>query len=275
MLALILLLAIAYCCAKAIDNALGDVGDKHKKRIAKAGKKNGRRVGAKAAACAATAATFAHTFSKGFIRGWKREWPKARKRAAARFDKNAPAELGDDIAADGAPNPTAEAAEPETTGPAAAPTTKPALVLIKTPDQTDTPGDDPMAIATIPEVTGVNTLKAAVARFSSEANITAEEASALAQRASDQLAAIEATIEQASALEFGDDGGTLEELSALRDQYAAALNMAQKYQQVAVDSAAIASQSSRNIHHRHGSIQEAIAAQGGRMAAKEAYTNDV
>ncbi|MCX5584264.1 hypothetical protein [Streptomyces erythrochromogenes] len=273
MLALILLFAIAYCCAKAIDNALGEVGDKHKKRVAKAGKKTGRKLGAKLAAYTATAATFGQTFGKGFIRGWKREWPKARKKAAARFDKNTPAELGDDIAADGAPN--TEAAAPETTEPAAAPAAKPTLVLIKTTDQTDTTGDDPMAIATIPEVTGVNTLKAAVARFSSEANITAEEASALAQRASDQLAAIEATIEQASALEFGDDGGTLEELSALRDQYAAALNMAQRYQQVAVDSAAIASQSSRNIHHRHGSIQEAIAAQGGRMAAKEAYTNDV
>lgn len=268
MLALILLFAIAYCCAKAIDNALGEVGDKHKKRVAKAGKKSGRKLGAKLSAYTATAATFGQTFGKGFVRGWKREWPKARKRAAARFGKDEPAvEAQPDT--EPAPEPTPAVA------PEMATDTKPTLVLIKTSDNADTTGEDPMALATIPEVTGVNTLKAAVARFASEASVTAEEAAALAQRAAEQLAAIEAAIEQASALEFGDDGGTLEELAALRDQYAAALNMAQQYQKVALDSAAIASQSSKNIHGRHTHIQEAVAAQGGRMAAKEAYTNDV
>ncbi|MEU3665767.1 hypothetical protein [Streptomyces virginiae] len=263
MLALILLFAIAYCCAKAIDNALGDVSDKHKKRVAKAGKKNGRRLGAKLAAYTATAATFGQTFGKGFVRGWKREWPKARKRAAARFGKDEPA-------AETQPE-TELTPEPTSPSRPASPEAKPNLVLIKT----DTPGDDPMAIATIPEVTGVNTLKAAVARFASEANVTAEEAAALAQRAADQLAAIEAAIEQAGPLEFGDDGGTLDELLALRDTYSSALNMAQQYQKAALDSAAIATQSSRNIHDRHTHIQEAVAAQGGRMASKEAYTNDV
>lgn len=271
MLALILLFAIAYCCAKAIDSALGEVGDKHKKRVAKAGKKAGRKLGAKLAAYTATAATFAQTFGKGFVRGWKREWPKARKRAAARFGKDEPA-------AESKPE-TGPASEPaQATNPVApdpVTDTKPTLVLIKNSDQPDTPGDDPMALATIPEVTGVNTLKAAVARFASEANVTAEEAAALAQRAADQLAAIEAAIEQAGALEFGDDGGTLDELLALRDTYTAALSMAQQYQKAALDSAAIATQSSRNIHDRHTHIQEAVAAQGGRMAAKEAYTNDV
>ena len=132
-----------------------------------------------------------------------------------------------------------------------------------------------MALANIPEITGVNTLKQAVARFASEAGVTAEEAGAIAQRAQEQLAAIEAAIEQASALEFGDDGGTLEELLALRDQYAAALAAAQSLQAAAVDNAAIAAQSSRNIHSRHGGIQEAVAATGGRMASKQAYTADV
>jgi hypothetical protein len=273
MLALILILAIAWTCAKAIGDALDAVGDKHKKRTAKAGKKSGRKLGAKLAAYTATGATFAHTFTKGFVRGWKREWPKARKRAAARFDRTTPAEIGDDISTDGTPKPP-PASKPTPAEPANA-TTKPALVLIKTPDSTDTTGDNDMALATIPEITGVNTLKAAVARFASEAGITAEEAAALAQRAAEQLAAIEAAIEQAGALQFGDDGGTLEELAALRDQYTAALNMAQQYQKAALDSAAIASQSSRNIHERHTHIQEAVAAQGGRMAAKEAYTNDV
>jgi hypothetical protein len=150
------------------------------------------------------------------------------------------------------------------------------LVLIKNDDtQPDNTAGDPMALATIPEITGVNTLKQAVARFASEATVTAEEAGAIAQRAQEQLAAIEAAIEQASALEFGDDGGTLQELAALRDQYAAALAAAQAMQKAAVDNAAIASQSSKNIHDRHGNIQEAVAAQGGRMASKQAYTADV
>ncbi|MFJ8016221.1 hypothetical protein [Streptomyces sp. NPDC096339] len=267
MLALILLFAIAYCCAKAIDNALGAVGDKHKERVAKAGKKTGRKLGAKLAAYTATAATFGQTFGKGFIRGWKREWPKARERAAARFGKDEPAV---EVQPEAGPTP-----EPTPPGPPAAPGNKPNLVLIKTTDQPDITGDDPMAIATIPEVTGVNTLKAAVARFASEANVTAEEAAALAQRAAEQLAAIEAAIEQAGALEFGDDGGTLDELLALRDTYSEALAMAQRYQKAALDSATIATLSSKNIHDRHTHIQEAVAAQGGRMAAKEAYTNDV
>ncbi|MCY0928329.1 hypothetical protein OTB20_19430 [Streptomyces sp. H27-H1] len=274
MLALILLFAIAWTSAKAIDNALGDVSDKHKKRSAKAGKKKGRKLGGKIAAYTATGATFAHTFTKGFVRGWKREWPKARKRAADRFNKAAPAEIGDDISTDGAPGPDL-APKPTSPTPPPAPAAKPALVLIKTPESTDTTGDNDMALATIPEVTGVNTLKAAVARFASEANVTAEEAAALAQRAAEQLAAIESAIEQAGALEFGDDGGTMQELYALRDQYTAALNSAQQHQKAALDSAAIASQSSKNIHERHTHIQEAVAAQGGRMAAKEAYTNDV
>lgn len=131
-----------------------------------------------------------------------------------------------------------------------------------------------MALATIPEITGVDTLKQAVARFASEATISAEEAGAIAQRAAEQLAAIEAAIEQATALEFGDDGGTLAELASLRDQYSAALAAAQALQKAAVDNAAIASQSSKNIHDRHSNIQEAVAAQGGRMAAKQAYIAD-
>lgn len=271
MLALILIFAIAYCCAKAIDNALGEVGHKHKKRAAKAGKKNGRKIGAKAAAYTATAATFAHTFGKGFVRGWKREWPKARQRADARWNRD------ETKAAQPAPAPNPQPAAPEqpaTTG-------GPVLTLIKNDDTEHTTapdpttGGNPMALAAIQEITGVNTLKAAVARFASEANVTAEEAGALAQRAAEQLAAIEAAIEQASALEFGDDGGTLAELAALRDQYSAALISAQAHQKAAVDSAAIASQSSKNIHDRHGHIQEAVAAVGGRMASKQAYTNDV
>lgn len=132
-----------------------------------------------------------------------------------------------------------------------------------------------MAFASIPEITGVETLKAAVARFASEATLTAEEAGALAQRAAEQLAAIESAIEQAETLGFGDDGGTMPELYALRDQYSNALASAQTHQQSAMDSAVIASQSSRNIHTRHSDIQEAVAARGGQMASKEAYTNDV
>ncbi|MFD7609695.1 hypothetical protein [Streptomyces sp. NPDC059828] len=280
MLALILLFAIAYCAARGLETALGDVTDKHKKRMAKASKKKGRRYGAKLAAWSATGATCAATFAQAFGRGWKREWPKAKERATARFDKTKPAEIGDDIATDGTPKTPTEkpAAKPKTDKavdtPKAKPTpgTTPTLTLIKTPDTT---GDNPMALATIPEITGVNTLKQAVARFASEAGVTAEEAGAIAQRAAEQLAAIEAAIEQASALEFGDDGGTLEELAALRDQYAAALAAAQAMQKAAVDNAAIAAQSSRNIHTRHGGIQEAVAATGGRMASKQAYTADV
>ncbi|MFC9287231.1 hypothetical protein [Streptomyces sp. NPDC057052] len=279
MLGLILLLAIAYACACAIDNATSEVTKKHKKRIAKASKKKGRRTGAKAAAWAATAATAAGTFAKGFWQGFKREWPKAKKRAAAKVRRQPEPQLGDDIAADGAPTPTEPApASTEPTPkphiPAPADTEARKLVLIKNDIKLDTTGA-PMALATIPEITGVNTLKSAVARFASEASVTAEEAGALAQRAQDQLAAIEAAIEQASALEFGDDGGTLQELAALRDQYASALAAAQLLQQAAVDNAAIAAQSSQNIHSRHGGIQEAVAATGGRMAAKQAYTADV
>lgn len=267
MLALILLFAIAYCCAKAIDNALGEVGDKHKKRVAKAGKRTGRKLGTKLAAYTATAATFGQTFGKGFIRSWKREWPKARKRAAARWGQVEPESA----------EPTKPAAE-TTPEPVPAPpksAAAPVLTLVKNDDTDPTTGGNPMALAAIQEITGVNTLKAAVARFASEANVTAEEAGALAQRAMEQLQAIEAAIEQASALEFGDDGGTLAELSALRDQYTAALASAQAHQKAAVDSAAIASQSSKNIHDRHSHIQEAVAAVGGRMASKQAYTNDV
>ncbi|WP_432027443.1 hypothetical protein [Streptomyces sp. 1222.5] len=275
MLGLILLLAIAYCAARGLETAMGEVSAKHKKRMKKAADKNGRRTGAKLAAWAATGATAAHTFCKGFAAGWKREWPKAKKRAAAKLGRTdapeaetteKPAAIATDEAKP-APKPTQPASPAPTSGDRK-------LVLIKT-DDTDTTTGAPMALATIPEITGVNTLKAAVARFASEATVTAEEAGAIAQRAADQLAAIEAAIEQASALEFGDDGGTLTELAALRDQYAAAFAAAQAMQKAAVDNAAIAAQSSRNIHTRHGGIQEAVAATGGRMAAKQAYTADV
>jgi hypothetical protein len=291
MIGLILILAIAYACARGIENGMADVSKAHKKRVAKAAKKNGRRTGAKLAAWTATGATATGTFLKGFKRGWQREWPKAKKRAATKFGRYQPEPqpaVGDDIGRDGAPaTPEKPAVEtttvvieqtPAAPAPAApaAPATAEArtLVLIKNDTNPDTTGA-PMALANIPEITGVNTLKAAVARFASEAGITAEEAGAIAQRAADQLAAIEAAIEQASALEFGDDGGTLQELAALRDQYAAAFAAAQALQKAAVDNAAIAAQSSRNIHTRHSGIQEAVAATGGRMASKQAYTADV
>lgn len=278
MLGLIILLAICYACARAIENGMDAVSKKHKKRIAKASKKKGRRTGAKLAAWAATGATASGSFLKGFVRGWKREWPKARKRAAVKFGKAQPEpELGADIAPDGTPTPTLTR-KPKPAAPPVEPPTAaaPRLTLIKTaePDTTPTTEGAPMALATIPEITGVDTLKQAVARFASEATISAEEAGAIAQRAAEQLAAIEAAIEQATALEFGDDGGTLQELAALRDQYSAALAAAQALQKAAVDNAAIASQSSKNIHDRHSNIQEAVAAQGGRMAAKQAYTAD-
>lgn len=272
MFGLILLIAIAYACACAIDKATSDVSAKHKKRIAKASKKSGRRTGAKAAAWAATLATAAGTFAKGFVRGWKKEWPKARERAVEKFARRQPEP--ESTAAPDRPTAAPKAAQPADTQ-----AKTPTLVLIKDnptikPAAPTTKGA-PMALATIPEITGVNTLKSAVARFASEAGVTAEEAGAIAQRAHEQLAAIEAAIEQASALEFGDDGGTLQELAALRDQYAAALVAAKVLQQAAVDNAAIAAQSSQNIHSRHGGIQEAVAATGGRMASKQAYTADV
>jgi hypothetical protein len=265
MLALILLLAIAYACARGLENALGDVSKKHKRRIKKASAKKGRHTGAKLAAWAATCATAIGPFCKGFKHGFQREWPKAKERAAQKLRrKTEPAQ----------PEPVEKAPVPE---PLSEPEARPAgfkPVLIKNDTQPDTTGE-PMALATIPEITGVNTLKSAVARFASEATVTAEEAGAIAQRAADQLAAIEAAIEQATALEFGDDDGTLQELAALRDQYAAALTAAQALQKAAVDNAAIAAQSSRNIHTRHGGIQEAVASTGGRMASKQAYTADV
>ncbi|MFE9398646.1 hypothetical protein [Streptomyces flavidovirens] len=283
MLALILLFAIAYACARAIENGMDDVSKKRKKRIAKTTKKNGRRTGAKLAAWAATGVTAAGSFAKGFKRGWKREWPKAKKRAATKFGRSKPEPelgVGDDVGPDGAPAAVTTPPKPKPTLPVAGPAPKgPSLVLVKNdeapdPTQPDTTTGDPMALATIPEITGVNTLRSAVARFASEAGVTAEEAGALAQRAAEQLAAIEAAIEQAGALEFGDDGGTLQELAALRDQYSSALAAAQALQKAAVDNAAIAAQSSRNIHTRHSGIQEAVAATGGRMAAKKAYTAD-
>jgi type IV secretory pathway VirB10-like protein len=268
MLGLILLLAIAYACACAIDKGLGDVSAKHKKRIAKASKKKGRRTGAEVAAWAATGLTAVGTFAKGFVQGFKREWPKAKKRATAKV-------RGPKPATEPPAQPQPEPAPAEAEKPAAPAPASPKLVLLKNPEtEPDTQGA-PMTLATIPEITGVNTLKAAVARFASEAGVTAEEAGAIAQRAAEQLAAIEAAIEQAGALEFGDDGGTLQELAALRDQYAAALAAAQAMQQAAVDNAAIAAQSSKNIHSRHGGIQEAVAATGGRMASKQAYTADL
>lgn len=278
MLGLIILLAIAYACARGIENGMADVSKAHKKRIAKTAKKNGHRAGAKLAAWTATGATAASTFWRGFLRGWQREWPKAKKRAATKFGRYQPdpdPALGNDTAVSGTPaHDAAPAVTPAESKPAPAVTESRAFVLIKNDTYPDTTGA-PMALATIPEITGVNTLKSAVARFASEAGVTAEEAGAIAQRAADQLAAIEAAIDQASALEFGDDGGTLQELAALRDQYAAALAAAHGLQKAAVDNAAIAAQSSRNIHSRHGGIQEAVAATGGRMAAKQAYTADV
>lgn len=269
MLGLILLLAFAYACARGLENALGDVSKKHKKRIKKVSAKKGRRAGAKLAAWAATGLTAVGPFCKGFKRGFQREWPKAKERATQKLRRQPqPAEQ---------PQPTPVAPAPE---PPAQPTPGPTgggfkPVLIKNDTQPDTTTGEPMALATIPEITGVNTLKQAVARFASEATVTAEEAGAIAQRAADQLAAIEAAIEQATALEFGDDDGTLGELAALRDQYAAALAAAQALQKAAVDNAAIAAQSSKNIHTRHGGIQEAVASTGGRMASKQAYTADV
>lgn len=273
MIGLIVLLAIAYACARSIENGMADVSKQHKQRLKKAAKKNGRRTGAKLAAWTATGATATATFWRGFKNGWRREWPKAKKRAAAKFGRYQPEPAPAVPAGDPASEPKPETPAAPAPSPAPAATEARTLVLIK--NDTDTTTGAPMALANIPEITGVNTLKQAVARFASEAGVTAEEAGAIAQRAQEQLAAIEAAIEQASALEFGDDGGTLEELLALRDQYAAALAAAQSLQAAAVDNAAIAAQSSRNIHSRHGGIQEAVAATGGRMASKQAYTADV
>lgn len=303
MLGLILLLAIAYTCARGIENGAHEVSKNHQRRIAKSAKKNGRRTGAKFAAWTATGATATGTFLKGFQRGWKREWPKARKRAAVKFGRVMPEpQIGDDIGRDGAPAakkpaaekvpaaaaPKPEPAAPVTAAPAPAPPDpKPAtaearaLILIKndggrttTPTQTKPTTGAPMAIATIPEITGVSTLKQAVARSASESGTTAEEASAMAARAQEEMAAIEAMIEQATALEFGDDGGTLNELAAMRDMAAAALAAAQALQKAMVDKAAIAAQTSKNIHDRHSGIQEAVDTRGGRMASKQAYTAD-
>ncbi|MER5584094.1 hypothetical protein ABT090_20980 [Streptomyces asoensis] len=284
MFGLILLIAIAYACACAIDKATSEVSAKHKKRIAKASKRSGRRTGANAAAWAATIATAAGTFTKAFLRGWKKEWPKAKKRAADKFAARRPdtePAIGDDIGPDGAPaTPKPAPAEPAAKADTQAKT--PTLVLIKddstrttTVIRAETRQGAPMALATIPEITGVNTLKAAVARTASEAGVTAEEAGAMAQRAQEEMAAIQNMIDQAEGLEFGDDDGTLGELAALRDMCALAVAAAQKLQQAMVDKAAIAAQSSRNIHSRHGGIQEAVASTGGRMAAKQAYTADV
>jgi hypothetical protein len=270
MLGLILLLAIAYACATAIDNATGEVSAKHKKRIKKASAKKGRRAGAKLAAWTATIATAAGPFCKGFVRGFKREWPKAKERAAAKIRRQPESEAVETTKPQSTP--AVPDTEPSSLAPAGTDGRK--LVLIKNDTNPDTTGA-PMALAAIPEITGVNTLKSAVARTASEATTTAEEASSIAQRAQDEMAAIEAMIEQAGALEFGDDDGTLQELAALRDMCAAALAAAQKLQQAMVDKAAIAAQSSRNIHTRHAGIQEAVASTGGRMAAKQAYTNDV
>lgn len=286
MIGLIVILAIAYACARGIENGMADVSKQHKQRLKKAAKKNGRRTGAKLAAWTATGATATGTFWRGFKNGWRREWPKAKKRAATKFGRytpapQSPANNGPAPAAGATPPaPPVPVQPPTIPAPAPAATGGRTLALVKddntptAPTTSDTTGD-PMALANIPEVTGVNTLKQAVARFASEAGVTAEEAGAIAQRAADQLAAIEATIEQAAALEFGDDGGTLQELYALRDQYSTALVAAQALQTAAVDNAAIASQSSKNIHDRHGNIQEAVAATGGRMASKQAYTADV
>lgn len=280
MIGLIVLLAIAYACARGIENGMADVSKQHKQRLKKAAKKNGRRTGAKLAAWTATGATATGTFMKGFKRGWQREWPKAKKRAATKFGRYQPEpapEIGADIGTDGAPA-TSKPKTTQTTPPAShTPAGKEdrKLVLVKDDHTTAPTTGEPMAVANIPEITGVNTLKQAVARTASESGVTAEEASAIAQRAHDEMAAIEAMIEQASALEFGDDGGTLQELAAMRDMAAAALAAAQNLQKAMVDKAAVAAQSSKNIHDRHGNIQEAVAAQGGRMASKQAYTADV
>lgn len=304
MFGLIIILAIAYACARGIENGMDNVSKQHKKRTAKVAKKTGRKTGAKVAAGAATGATAVGSFCKGFKRGWKREWPKARKRAAEKFGRREPEPaIGDDIGSDGAPaSPgTPRAVVPAATPPPVtapppgrpkphthSPTKKPADPRKASPDERKlapvtnlptakkqpTQGEHPMALAQIQEITGVDTLKAFAARTASEANVTAEEAGAIAQRAAQELAAIEAAIEQATALEFDDDGGTIPELSAMRDQAMAALTAANALQAAEVDKAALASQTSKNIHDRHTNIQEAVSAQGGRMAKKEAYTAD-
>ncbi len=288
MIGLIIILAIAYACARGLENGMTEVSKQHKKRIAKTAKtakKNGRRTGVKLAAWTATGATATGTFWRGFMRGWRREWPKAKKRAATKFGRYEPEPelaIGEDIGADGAPvakSEPAKAAAPTASVPKPAVPEGRAFVLIKNDD----PEIDPtsasttggtMAIAQLQEITGVNTLKAFVARYASEKNVSAEEVTALAQRTADELAGIEAAIEQATELEFGDDGGSLAELSALRDLAIAAQAAAIAYQKAALDAAALAAQSSRNIHDRHSDIQEAVAAQGGRMASKQAYTAD-
>jgi hypothetical protein len=296
---LIIILAIAYACARGIENGMGDISKAHKQRLKKAAKKNGRRTGAKLAAWTATGATAASTFWRGFRRGWQREWPKARKRAAAKFGRYEPEPeqaIGDRPDGDGVPiaktgqagQPPAADPKPRKIPPADAPKTTPkpaaargrGLTLVKTDTQTtpeshtDTTTGAPVAIAQIQEITGVDTLKAFAARTASEANVSAEEAGALAQRAAEELASIEAAIEQATALEFGDDGGTLPELAAMRDQAIAAKAAAEAFQAAMVDKAALASATSKNIHDRHSNIQEAVHSQGGRMASKQAYTAD-
>ncbi|HEY3480354.1 MAG TPA: hypothetical protein VGL02_15765 [Streptomyces sp.] len=302
MIGLIIILAIAYACARGIENGMDDISKAHKQRLKKAAKKNGRKTGAKLAAWTATGATATGTFWRGFRRGWRREWPKARKRAAAKFGRYQPEPeqtIGHRPDTDGTPITKTGLAGQAERVPVAdprpvkaphtqAPTTTPeppvaearALILIKndtqtTPEsRTDTTTGAPVAIAQIQEITGVDTLKAFAARTASEANVSAEEAGALAQRAAEELASIEAAIEQATALEFGDDGGTLPELAAMRDQAIAAKAAADAFQAAMVDKAALASQTSKNIHDRHSNIQEAVHSQGGRMASKQAYTAD-
>jgi hypothetical protein len=268
-LGLILLFAIAWAAARGLESAFGEVSTKHKKRIKKASAKKGRRTGAKLAAWAATGATAAGPFCKGFVRGWKREWPKAKERAAEKLRRKAQPVEPAPVQNAPAPEPLTE---PQAPAPADSTTWKPRL--IKSDTQPDTTGA-PMALATIPEITGVNTLKDAVARKAAEATTTAEEAGSFAQRAADEMAAIEAMIEQASALEFGDDGGTLAELASLRDMCGTALAAAKDLQKAMADKASLAAQTSKNIHSRHGGIQESVAATGGRMASKQAYTADV
>ncbi|MFD4144417.1 hypothetical protein [Streptomyces sp. NPDC058572] len=309
MLALIIIVALAWGIGSAVHNALEGIRKDYRKRVKKAKKAKHRKSearkragkkskpagkssdwGIKTGAFAGTTLVGAWILTRDFGRGFKKGWPKGKARAEE-WSKGRKAEKTGAPPAKPQPSaaPPSHAVPASKAAPAKAATTAPDapasavapkadtphLRVVPTPDtsfttEATTTGGTPMAITKIGEVLNVSSLKRALAQIAAESTTNEEEATEIESRAAQMLGAIETVLEQATALEF--DNETLAEIAALRDAITAQLTGARNYLASAADGASVALDAANNVHKRHGGIAEAVAAAPAAMAKREAYT---
>lgn len=311
MLALIIIVALAWGIGSAVHNAIEGVRKDYRKRVKKAKKakqhkaearnRAGKKArsagkssdwGVKAGAFTGTALVGGWVLTRDFGRGFKKGWPKGKARAEkwnegrkAKKSGAAPIKAAPPATPPSAPVPAPAKAPP--TAPAAPSATAPKsdaphLRVVPDPKTGSTPAE---TTGTTPPTTAGGT-SMAITKIGEVLNVSSLKR-ALAQIAAESTTNEEEATEIESratqmvgaietvleqAIALEFDDQTLAEISALRDAITAQLTGARNYLASAADGASVALDAANNVHKRHGGIAEAVAAAPAAMAKREAYT---